>query len=37
MTRWDYVVWWLYIAGTFAVARVAWFVIVAAMERKRKP
>lgn len=37
VTRWDLTVWWLYVAGTFAVARVAWFVIVAAMERKRKP
>lgn len=37
LSRWDLVVWWLYVAVTFAVARVAWFVIVTAMERRRKP
>lgn len=37
LTRWDLLLWWLYIVATFAVGRVAWSVIVTCMERRRKP
>lgn len=37
LSRWDLIVWWLYVAVALAVGRVAWSVIVAVMERRRKP
>lgn len=35
LSRWDLTVWWLYVVATFAVARVAWAIIVF-MERRRE-
>lgn len=37
LSRWDLIVWWLYVAVALAVGRVAWVVIVAAMNHRRKP